>query len=106
MGWEPLRMGIIGDVEDLLTPRRDGPCSAGGTISGVQEANVGVAMLPVVPGEERLAEAAGFRVLAVIAWSPSRTPSFVVLSGGAEELSHEKDFQGQGLAGISAGLGI
>jgi len=44
--------------------------------------------------------------LAAIAWSPFRTPSFLVLSGCAEELSNEKDFQGQGIAGISAGVGI
>ena len=36
----------------------------------------------------------------------SRHFRFLVLFGGAEELSLEKDFQSQSLAGISAGVGI
>ena len=39
-------------------------------------------------------------------WSFFRAASFLVLSERVGELTYEKDFQRQGLAGISAGVAI
>ncbi len=41
-----------------------------------------------------------------IAICPFRALSFLVLFGSSEGLNHEKDFQGQGVTRISAGVGI
>jgi hypothetical protein len=42
--------------------------------------------------------------LAAVAVTPLPAPPFLVQSGSMEELSHEKDYQGKGVAGVSPGV--